>query len=71
MFGSKKAIDPVCGMKIAVDKAEHIVKHGDNTFYFCSEGCKKAFVENPKRYIDSVEKTSGHEVSNHDVWRCC
>ena len=43
-------IDPVCGMEI-VDQnaAPHSINEGD-TYYFCSEGCKTRFDEEPMRY---------------------
>jgi len=43
--------DPVCGMdadpKTAVAKSEYKGK----TYYFCSQGCKKAFDKDPEKYL--------------------
>lgn len=46
------ATDPVCNMKVDEEnppggKAEH---EGE-TYYFCAPGCRKAFEENPEKYL--------------------
>ena len=55
------AEDPICGMecdeKTAVATSEHMGK----TYYFCALGCKKAFDENPAKYIEG----EGHEAAGH------
>jgi xanthine dehydrogenase accessory factor len=44
------AIDPVCGMTVAaVDTSPHVELDGTTT-WFCCEGCRTAFLENPARY---------------------
>ena len=67
-------IDPVCGMDVLPGKTEiKATVHGD-TYYFCAEGCRKLFVDNPQkflsckpvkkkgwwgRYIERLEKATG------------
>lgn len=46
--------DPVCGM--TVDRGRAVaagltVVHGEESVFFCSEHCKKAFEENPAKYL--------------------
>lgn len=41
---SKIATDPVCGMKVDTTSALSASKYG-KTYYFCSKGCKKEFIE--------------------------
>jgi RND family efflux transporter MFP subunit len=43
--------DPVCGMDVD-PKAPHALRaqHGGQTYYFCSDGCKKSFEANPEKY---------------------
>lgn len=41
---SKTAVDPVCGMKVDTTSALSATKYG-KTYYFCSKGCKKEFIE--------------------------
>lgn len=44
--------DPICGMDVD-PKAPNVIKaqHGDKTYYFCSEHCKKSFQANPEKYV--------------------
>jgi YHS domain-containing protein len=37
------ATDPVCGMRVDRHAAEHSLRVGGRTLYFCSAGCRKAF----------------------------
>src|SRR5215212_5535571 len=44
------AIDPVCGMTVAaVDSSPHVTIAGVTT-WFCCDGCRTSFIENPARY---------------------
>ncbi len=46
-------IDPVCGMKVAPQKAAATVEHAGRRWYFCSTGCRTKFEANPARYDGS------------------
>ena len=46
------AIDPVCNMKVDEKSARWKSEYKGNTYYFCAPGCKKAFDENPERFLD-------------------
>jgi xanthine dehydrogenase accessory factor len=37
------AVDPICGMTVAVSPDAITVDHAGETHYFCGEGCKQAF----------------------------
>ena len=43
-------IDPVCGMQIRPDGAAASEEHDGQVFFFCSEGCHRAFMADPHRY---------------------
>jgi len=43
--------DPVCGMDIDPVTAAGKSEYKEQTYYFCSLGCKKAFDENPEKYL--------------------
>ncbi len=45
------AKDPVCGMIVDEKTAKYKTVHKGKTYYFCAPGCKKAFEDNPQRYI--------------------
>jgi xanthine dehydrogenase accessory factor len=39
------AVDPICGMTIVVDAGTPVLAQDGETFYFCCEGCLRAFDE--------------------------
>lgn len=45
------AKDPVCGMDIEPDKAAASYEYKGKTYYFCAEGCKNKFAENPEDFL--------------------
>lgn len=45
------AIDPVCGMDVAVAAAKETAVHEGRTFYFCAPGCRSRFEAEPARYL--------------------
>ncbi|HEY9246643.1 MAG TPA: YHS domain-containing protein [Candidatus Methanoperedens sp.] len=45
------AIDPVCGMTVDEKTAQFKTDYKNNTYYFCSPGCKKAFETEPEKYL--------------------
>jgi YHS domain-containing protein len=45
------AIDPVCKMQVEESKAAAISEYKGKKYYFCSVGCKKAFDQNPEKYL--------------------
>ena len=45
-----QAVDPVCGMSVAmVDTSLHL-EHNSGRVYFCGSGCLRAFAANPTAY---------------------
>ena len=42
------AIDPVCDMKVDETQAAAKAEYQDMTYYFCSNGCHKAFTAHPE-----------------------
>ncbi|MGD0082369.1 MAG: XdhC family protein [Acidimicrobiales bacterium] len=47
------AIDPVCGMTVAVVPGAVGAEDGAELYYFCGLGCRDAFVANPSVYLAS------------------
>ncbi len=45
------AIDPVCKMVVDEKTAKIKSDYKGKTYYFCAPGCKKAFDENPAKYL--------------------
>jgi YHS domain-containing protein len=50
---SKVHIDPVCAMEVSAGNADIKSTHQSHTYYFCAEGCKKAFESAPDKYLAS------------------
>lgn len=50
------AIDPVCGMDVAVTPLALQAEHGGSTYYFCGSGCKGAFTADPHRYLTGASR---------------
>ncbi len=47
-----KVIDPVCGMVLPAGMTDVITTIKEQTYYFCAEGCRNAFEENPQKFLD-------------------
>ena len=45
------AIDPICKMDVEEKTAKYKSEYRGIIYYFCAPGCKKAFDENPEKYI--------------------
>jgi Cu+-exporting ATPase len=43
--------DPVCGMRVNKSDSHHTSVYKGKEYYFCSEGCKKAFDYAPEKYV--------------------
>ena len=52
------ATDPVCGMQVNPNVAQHRSEYQGKTYYFCAPGCKKAFDADPAKYLDPDYKPS-------------
>jgi Cu+-exporting ATPase len=50
--------DPVCGMSVDPQSAQHTAEHEGKTYYFCAPGCKKAFEAEPAKYLDPNYRAS-------------
>ncbi len=45
-----EAVDPVCGMTVAIAPASLRLEHAGHTWYFCGTGCQHAFAADPASY---------------------
>ncbi len=50
--------DPVCGMTVDSATSRHRFEHANNSFYFCSAGCREKFVADPEAYLAPKERPS-------------
>jgi Cu+-exporting ATPase len=51
--------DPVCDMKVEIDKAAAKSEYQGQTYYFCAPGCKVRFDKNPAQYLGQPEDGQG------------
>ncbi|MFC1989848.1 heavy metal translocating P-type ATPase [Chloroflexota bacterium] len=49
--GVSMAIDPVCKMEVEESQAAATSEYKGKKYYFCAAGCKKAFDQNPEKYL--------------------
>lgn len=52
--------DLVCGMDIDPATAAGKSEYNGENYYFCSLGCKKAFDQDPKKYLGKGEHSHHH-----------
>ena len=55
--------DPVCGMEIDSKEATGTSEYQGETYYFCSEHCKKAFDKEPEKYVSPDHKHHGEHTN--------
>lgn len=48
----KTVVDPVCGMAVVADPNGIITIKDEETYYFCAEGCRQSFEENPQKFLN-------------------
>jgi xanthine dehydrogenase accessory factor len=46
-----EAVDPVCGMTVAVSDSAPSAEHDGTTYFFCGQGCRARFESDPARYL--------------------
>jgi xanthine dehydrogenase accessory factor len=49
-----EAVDPVCGMTVAVGPGTPSVEHEGTTYWFCCPGCTGRFARDPARFLASA-----------------
>ena len=54
--GTAMAIDPVCHMEVEESSAAATSEYKGKTYYFCAIGCKKAFDQEPEKYLAPEKK---------------
>lgn len=45
------ARDPVCGMSVETNGAQHVVTHAGKTYFFCCQGCAEKFRATPNEFL--------------------
>ena len=55
--------DPICNMEVDEQNAAGESQYQGKTYYFCSEGCKEEFDQNPQQYANQDAQGAGGAVS--------
>ena len=56
---AREAVDPVCGMSVAVAGARHTAEVLGVAYYFCCAGCRTQFLAEPARFLGAGSKAAG------------
>ena len=54
-----KFINPVCGMAVSTANAMHIEKYAEVSYYFCCDGCRTTFLQDPAKYAAIYHASMG------------
>jgi xanthine dehydrogenase accessory factor len=46
-----EAVDPVCGMTVAIEGAKEVAVHEGVTYYFCGAHCRRRFEADPAQFV--------------------
>jgi len=55
----REAVDPVCGMSVAVAGARHTAEVLGVAYTFCCAGCRTKFLAEPARFLGAGSKAAG------------
>ena len=53
-----RVLDPVCGMTVDPQTAQHRHQHKGHAYYFCSGGCRTKFAADPEKYLSKHERVA-------------
>ena len=62
---NKMAKDVVCGMEVDEATAEWKTEYKGETYYFCAPGCKRAFENDPEKYLGQSSMHMDHHGGGH------
>ena len=58
----KTVIDPVCGMDVVPTMTEIKTTINGDTYYFCAEGCRKSFIDDPENPFGILTIHPVHQI---------
>jgi len=70
---AKNSLDPVCGMTVDPATLSHHFIHDDDDYYFCGNGCKTKFSDDPEYYLSgqaALDKKAKEEASAGAEFTC-
>jgi xanthine dehydrogenase accessory factor len=54
-----KFINPVCGMAVSIANPMHVEKYAGVSYYFCCDGCRSTFLQDPAKYAAIHRASAG------------
>lgn len=63
-------IDPVCGMKVAIDAGKPRFEHKDTEYHFCNPKCKDKFVADPWFYLSGNSEIKKKQPQKAKLYTC-
>jgi Cu+-exporting ATPase len=62
------ATDPVCGMMVDADAGKPAYDYKNETYHFCSEGCRSKFAKEPEHFLD--KKGEPEPLAKSTLYTC-
>ncbi len=62
--GAASAIDPICGMSVAIATAEYRSEYQGVAYFFCCAGCQNRFEKEPAHYLGRARATAWNSVTS-------
>ena len=56
--------DPVCRMKVDPAHAAARAEYASAVYYFCSPGCQRAFLADPRRFVTTAAEDKSRETES-------
>jgi P-type Cu+ transporter len=63
-------MDPVCGMSVSPETAQHRLEHRGETFFFCSARCKERFAAEPTHWLTPPEQEENAAPPTGAIYTC-
>ena len=67
---SGTAVDPVCGMSVAIEGASFVHEHDASQHYFCSSRCLDKFRADPELYLSNAHLDAVEDVPEGAIYTC-
>lgn len=64
------AIDPVCGMTVKIEGAEHVAELDGAQHFFCSSRCHDKFLADPEMYLSGAHLDAVEDVPEGTIYTC-
>ena len=65
---TRMATDPVCGMMVDADAGKPAYDYKNETYHFCSEGCRSKFAKEPEHFLD--KKGESEPLAKSTLYTC-